>query len=329
MTFNDMIMYTTKNNRKSVIAVGIIQNGVTNITLYGENGNILPKKEYIFEIGSITKTFTASLLLKAINDGKIDLNANIDYYFDLPQKDYYPTIKRLITHTAGYKSYYLDTHMIKNYFLKRGNIFYDINKAQLIERIGKIELKDKDYNFEYSNFGIAIIGNILSVVYGKDFPTLLNDFIVEELYLKNTKVSNGSGNLEKYWEWKDNDAFIAAGALISTIDNMLTYSLLQIDETNNSIIGTHKILVEVNGATANNEKLNINIDAIGMAWIFDKKNNIIWHNGGTGYFNSYLGFDPNKKVAVVILANLPPNYRIPATVIGVKLLTDLQSKIEN
>jgi len=60
-----------------------------------------------------------------------------------------------------------------------------------------------------------------------------------------------------------------------------------------------------------------------MAWIVDDKSGIIWHNGGTGNYNSYLGFRPETGTAVVVLSNLAPGYRIPATVMGVKLLEEL------
>lgn len=54
------------------------------------------------------------------------------------------------------------------------------------------------------------------------------------------------------------------------------------------------------------------------------ENGVIGHNGGTGNYNSYLGFSIDKNVAVIILSNLAPNYRIPATVLGVKLLDELE-----
>ena len=60
---------------------------------------------------------------------------------------------------------------------------------------------------------------------------------------------------------------------------------------------------------------------IGMAWIIDGENGILWHNGGTGNYNCYLGVSKEKNMAVVVLSNLRPSYRIPATVLGVKLLT--------
>ena len=62
----------------------------------------------------------------------------------------------------------------------------------------------------------------------------------------------------------------------------------------------------------------IHMDEIGMAWIIDRENGFIWHNGGTGHYNSYLGFCPETGTSVVVLSNLPPNDRIPATVLGIK-----------
>jgi CubicO group peptidase (beta-lactamase class C family) len=83
-------------------------------------------------------------------------------------------------------------------------------------------------------------------------------------------------------------------------------------------------LAEVNASTEANKTLGIHIDEIGMAWIIDNESNIIWHNGGTDDYNSYLGFDPESDTAVVVLSNLSPDYRIPATVLGVKALNEVR-----
>lgn len=56
----------------------------------------------------------------------------------------------------------------------------------------------------------------------------------------------------------------------------------------------------------------------------DKENETVWHNVGTAHYNSYLGFDKEKQIGVVVLSNLLPDYKIPATVMGIKILTDLQ-----
>ncbi len=325
MTFEEMLLYTTGNNDEAAVTVGIIKDGEESYTLYGTDGEVLPQKEHIYEIGSITKTFTASLLLKAISEGKINLDDTVEKYMELPEKDYYPTLKRLITHTSGYKNYYFEMPMTGS-FLTGKNSFYGISPEKLTDRTGNIDLEDRDYEFNYSNFGISVTGAVLSEVYTKEFTALINEFIRDELGLTKTMISNGSGDLRNYWDWKENDAYMPAGALTSTIGDMMKYAQLQLDGYPEYLLKTHETLAVINNNSENNKKMNIHMDSIGAAWIKDETHNIIWHNGGTGDFNSYIGFDPDKRLAVVILSNLPPGYRIPATVMGVKLLTDLQKQ---
>lgn len=325
MTFDDMLAYTTKNNGKAVITVGMIQNGEASYTVYGENGSVLPQTEHVYEIGSVSKTFTAALLFKAIHEGKMHLDDTIDTYLELPEKKYYPTIRRLITHTSGYKGNYLEKQMIGNTFGGR-NAFLGISAEQLLERARKIDLDDKDYPFVYSNFGISVVGAVLSKVYGEDYEALINGFIAEELGLRHTKIADASGDLENYWTWKENDAYMPAGALTSTIGDMLAYAQMQMREVPEYLSATHRALAQINATSGSNAKMSIRLDSIGGAWVIDTENNIIWHNGGTGSYNCYVGFDAEKQVAVVVLSNLSPGKRIPATVMGVKLLRDLQKQ---
>jgi CubicO group peptidase (beta-lactamase class C family) len=323
MTSEEMLAYTTKNNKDAVITVGIIQNDKMTYEVYGENGIKLPPEEHIYEIGSITKTFTTALLCKAISEGKINVEDTIDKYLNVPEKDYYPTIRRLVTHTSGYKGYYFEKPMISN-FLGGENDFNGITDEMLIERLGKINLDNIDYSFKYSNFGMATVGAVLEGIYDEDYTLLMNDYISEDLGLPNTKISDSSGDLKNYWEWSKSDAYLPAGALLSDITDMMLYAKIQMSETSDYLSIAHGALAEVNATTGSYEKMGIRIDAVGAGWMIDKKSNIIWHNGGTGNYNSYIGFDTKNQVGVVILSNLPPDYRIPATVIGVKILTSLQ-----
>lgn len=57
--------------------------------------------------------------------------------------------------------------------------------------------------------------------------------------------------------------------------------------------------------------------------MFDEESKVFWHNGGTGGYNSYVGFSPERQAAAVVLANLPPAYRIPATILGIKRLEEI------
>jgi len=307
MTFKEMLHYTTVDRPDARITVGIIQNGEASFTVYGENGEVLPHIEHLYEIGSLTKTFTASLIFQSIND----LNATIDQYLELPKGDY-PTIKQLLTHTSGYKNYYFESPMIGNFFHGR-NDYYGISEADLLARIALADWQPKEGEFRYSNFAFAVLGAVLAEVHQQDFADLMDGF-AQELGLPNTRISDGTGDLANYWDWQKRDAYLAAGGLVSTIGDMLQYAKLQLEGR-----PEQGILEEIDY-----EKMGIRMDAIGGAWLWDKERQFIWHNGGTDHFNSYLGFSLETGTAVIILSNLPPGYRIPATVMGVRLLAEIQ-----
>jgi CubicO group peptidase (beta-lactamase class C family) len=99
---------------------------------------------------------------------------------------------------------------------------------------------------------------------------------------------------------------------------------MQMNETPSYLSLSHNVLAQVNVTTSDYEKLDIRIDAVGVGWMIDTVNNITWHNGGTGNYNSYLGFNKTKEIAVVVLSNMDPDFRVNATVIGIKLFKELE-----
>lgn len=321
LSFADALAFTTQGNKEAVITVGVIENGQASYVVYGEDAKVLPPLEHTYEIGSLTKTFTAALLNKAIGEGRIALNDGLERYLPLPEGNSYPTIEALLTHTSGCRGFYFASPMVANFFSGR-NSFYAVSKAMLLEQAGRLNLPEKTYPFRYSNFGYAVLGLVLESVYQQDCTTLLNDFAQNELGLKKTKISDGRGDLGKYWDWQPDDAYLPAGGLTSTIEDMLAYAKLQLEEAP-AVARCREELREIGGTSADYEAMGIRMDAVGMAWIHDKENDFIWHNGGTGHYNCYLGFCPAKGQAVVVLSNLPPDYRIPATILGLKLLQEL------
>lgn len=321
LSFREALEYTTKGNADAVITVGIVKDGNASYTVYGENGKELPRELHTYEIGSLTKTFTAAMVSRAAQEGKIDLNAAIHRYLSLPEGNVYPTVAALLTHTSGYKSHYIESPMISNFFTGK-NSFLGVTKAMVASQAGELSVPQEDYQFNYSNFGYAVLGLILEEVYGDDYSALANQF-AKGLNLSHTQVSTQDGDLGQYWDWNDGDAYLSAGGLTSNIDDMMAYAQLQLEESG-YFADCHKELKRVNAAPEQYTAMGIRMDAIGMAWIIDNENGIVWHNGGTGNYNSYLGFSVDKNVAVVILSNLAPSYRIPATVLGVKLLSELE-----
>lgn len=320
MSFEDCINYTLKDNENGVITVGVIEDAKATFTVYGENGKVLPAALHTYEIGSLTKTFTAALIAKAAQEGKIDINKTLDCYLDLPSGNSYPTISEVLTHTSGLKPYYFAPPMVKN-FLSGKNDFYGITGEMALDKLAALSIEKADYPFNYSNYGYAVLGLVLESVYGESYASLVNSYSANELGLSNTFISNG-GDLGGYWDWSEGDAYMSAGALTSDIEDMLRYAELML-EGYGSLALCQEPLSDKGGASAENEMMGIRMDAVGMAWIIDKENGVIWHNGGTGGYNSYLGFCPESGRAVVILANTAPNYRIPVTVAGIKLLKEM------
>lgn len=320
MSTADMIQYVTED-KGIYVSMAIIENGETTFHTYGQNGIEIENMDFDYEIGSISKTMAAALVSKAIEEGKIQLSDSISEYLELPEGKYYPTIERLLTHTSGYKNYYFDTKMIGNE-LKRRNDFYGISKADILNKVSEVSLEDKDYSFTYSNFGISVIGLVLESAYGKDYVTLLSDFLVNELQLTNTSVASCRGSLSGYWDWKRDDGYIPAGAVISDITDMASYLKLCMEAEETYLRRPFERLQSIDGNNFFYTKIGIYLDEIGMTWIHDTKNHIIWHNGGTSNYNSYIAMNEEGTKGIVILSNYGPDKKMPVTVIGAKLMQE-------
>lgn len=326
LTFEQCLNYTTSDTPDAKIGVVVVKNGAANISFYGNNGGRIPYDSYEFEIGSLTKTLTAALILRAESEGTLQLSDPINRFLKLPDQAYYPTIQRLLTHQSGYRGYYLERPMIENFF-DGGNSFYNVTQGMMRRRIGKVHLQDRDYPFAYSNFGMSTLGMVLEEVYQQSYTDLVNAFVQQELGMQHTRVSDGTGNLSGYWNWAEDDAYIPAGALISTADDMAIYARDMLSGTLPFLARAKEPLAKINATEASLAKYGVRMDSAGAAWMIDDEHGIVWHNGGTSNFSSYMGFDPERQIAVVILTNLAPDYRIPATVLGAKLLLELQNEV--
>lgn len=321
LTFAEALSYTTKRNPDAVITVGMIKDGQISYQVYGNGGKKLPNELHTYEIGSLTKTVTAALIVRAITEEKLDPECTIDAYLALPKGNSYPTVNELLTHTSGYEGYYFESPMILN-FLVGKNSFCGVTEEMLLDKVGKLSMDRETYDFRYSNFGYAVLGLVLEAVYHTDYTTLANDFLQNGLGLTNTKISTEDGDLGNDWHWNADDAYLSAGGITSNIADMLLYAQMQLENAP-YFAECHESTKTIDAASAFYESMGIRMDEIGLSWIIDRENGIVWHNGGTGYYNSYLGFHAETGTAVVVLSNLSPGDRIPATVLGIKLLSEL------
>ncbi|OOM70006.1 beta-lactamase precursor [Clostridium puniceum] len=327
-----LIKKTCRGKNHLRLTVGYLIDNDSEIKIYNENGEIDSDKQYYYEIGSITKTFTASLMSKYVLENKMSLDDSIEKYIEkLRVNHYYPTLLRLITHSSGYSEILPLNKM--EYFkmflglisgggdMKKNNpLNMDFNRMKMI--IEKVKLKDTDYSWKYSNFGISLIGYALGIVSGKGYWEAMNNFMKNELGLKYTHLGTLNNNLHGYdnknndcgnWQWNKSNIISSAGAISSTAEDMLKYAKMNIYEDKPYLLQCQK--KQGNGKGKYDMGLGW--------WILKKNNNVILHGGGTGCFSSFLGFDKDKKVAAVVLAN----YRLGMTDdqnIGFSLLESLQ-----
>jgi len=303
-----LINKTCRNKEHIKLTVGFLIDDNIFIKIFDVNGEI-DLEHYVYEIGSITKTFTGSLLAKYIHDGKISLDDGIQKYITgLNENNYYPTIRRLMTHTAGYSQRFpLNRseffNLIKEFPFggKRLNPFYH-NLNDIINLTESVNLKDRDYNYTYSNFGISLPGHAIGIISGKGYWDTKNDFIKNELGLQNTYLGISERNISGYnnrnencgnWLWDNDNILAPAGAISSTAYDLLTYARMHINEERPYLSLSHQ----------NQTRGGRNFD-MGLGWMLNRKNNnILFHLGGTGCFSTYLVIDKERKVASVVLSN--------------------------
>lgn len=323
MSFDELIQEALADKKEARVTVGMIKDGQMTYEVYGPDGVVLDQTKYRYEIGSITKTMTAALIARAIQEEKLSLTDTIDRYLELPDGKVYPTITSLLTHTSGLDGEYFEWSMLPYLIHPERNPFRGITGETVLQEYQRTKLKNgQEYGFEYSNYGFALLGLVLEKVYDTDYTSLLNEYVQDGLGMKDTYVSNGDADFDGNWIWESDDAYIPAGAVVSDITDMLLYADAQLcgDST---LSMCHQALKQINASDEWNRMGGFGIDKIGMSWIIDAENGIIWHNGGTGMHTSYLGFCPEKNTAVVVLSNLSQNEDIETTTIGYKKLMEI------
>ncbi|MBL7873636.1 MAG: serine hydrolase [Cyclobacteriaceae bacterium] len=291
------------------IVVGIYENGKVTYHSFGvmnlqTSEAVTPKT--LFEIGSITKTFTTSMAVLLSLENKIKFSDRAQSY--LPSKMILPerdgkviTIEHLATAHSGLP------RMPKNFSPKdAANPYVDYTEDFLTTFISNCELtRDPGAHYEYSNLGMGLLGYILTRIEEKPYPKLVTELITKPLDMNQTFVSGTSrekhlasgyaDNTEvKAWTWNNESVLAGAGGLVSNAEDMMKFMTAQLT-TSNTQLSKAFALTHTIRADAGAMK-------IGYGWhIRDEK--IVWHNGGTGGFRSFAGFDKATNKAVVVLTN--------------------------
>jgi len=296
------------------IVVGVIEPQGRRIVAYGavNQGDTRPLNgDTVFEIGSVTKVFTSLLLSDMVQRGEVKLSDPAAKYLPadvkLPERGgRVITLVDLSTHTSGLP------RMPSNFQPKDpSNPYADYTIEQLYQFLSTYQLpRDIGSKFEYSNLGGALLGLALARRAGMDYEPLVHSRITGPLGMKSTgitltpemKASLAVGHndkLEVTSNW-DLPTFAGAGALRSSVNDMLTFLAANLAYVKSPLAAAMASMRASRRTTG-----NPGTGEIGLGWLIVKPSSdeIVWHNGGTGGYRSFVGFVPSTRVGVVVLSN--------------------------
>jgi CubicO group peptidase (beta-lactamase class C family) len=294
------------------IVVGLLEGNGRRIVSYGtleKNDKRPVDGNTIFEIGSITKVFTSLLLADMVQRHELSLDDPISKF--LPASVKTPerggrqiTLQDLATHTSGLP------RLPTNFQPKDpANPYADFSEQNLFNFLSSYTLpRDIGAQYEYSNLGGGLLGYLLARRAGKDYETLLRERVIAPLGLKSTfitvpselKVRFAVGHNEDlqsvpYW---DMPTLAGAGALRSTANDLLTFLAANFQDEESPLKPAMKEMLSVRRQASPGLQ-------VALGWHIFPRNGaeLIWHNGGTYGFSSFVGYDPGRHVGVVVLSN--------------------------
>jgi len=306
-----IIKQRVDEKRSAGIVVGVIDaDGRSRVVAYGDPGPGQPALDgnSVFEIGSISKVFTSTVLAQLVQEGKVRL--------DDPAQKYLPANVKLPT--RGDKVITLGSLSEQNSGLPRmpGNFkpadptnpYADYTVQQMYDFLSGYQLtRDPGELFEYSNLGVGLLGHVLSRATGQSYEEMERQRVWVPLGMTNTAVTltpwmkahlalghGDNGQVVANW---DLPTLAGAGAIRSTTNDMLKF----LDANLHPERGPLQRAM----AFAHEERARAGNMMIGLNWLSTHAgtDTIVWHNGGTGGYRTFIGFEPSRKTGVVVMTN--------------------------
>jgi CubicO group peptidase (beta-lactamase class C family) len=295
------------------IVVGVIDASGRRVISYGKagaSGDAVPLDgDTVFEIGSMSKVFTALLLTDAVQRGEVALTDSIAKYLPsnvkVPERGRAITLEDLANHTSGLPR--LPSNMSPK---DPQNPYADYSAEQLYEFLSTHQLtRDVGVSYEYSNLGAGLLGHILARRAQTDYESLVRTRITGPLGMTSTgialtpvmraRLATGHDQSLRPTKGWDLPTLAGAGALRSSANDMLTFLAAFMDYTESPLKPAMKATLQPRKPAGgpNTE--------IALGWHIGTANgkSIAWHNGGTGGYRTIMGFDPAARLGVVVLTN--------------------------
>jgi CubicO group peptidase (beta-lactamase class C family) len=284
------------------VSIGVWKHGERRVFTYGT-----AKPDSLFEIGSISKTFTGLMLARMVVEGQVRL--------DQPVRELLPpgtvekpagqeiTLVDLATHHSGLPAMPSNFHPADP-----TNPFADYGPEQLYTYLkGHGVAKPEDATFIYSNLGVGLLGDVLAARVGKSYPDQLRQEITGPLGMADTVVKLSADQQRRFMQGYDSNhrpahaldlnVLEGAGAIRSTAGDMLTYL-----EANLHPEKYAQLSAALNLSHRLRERAERG-QQLALAWAYDAGRGSYAHAGGTMAFTSYAFFNPRADCAAIVLIN--------------------------
>jgi CubicO group peptidase (beta-lactamase class C family) len=317
------------------VSIGVVEHGATRVFSYG---TAMPDSMY--EIGSITKTFTGLVLAQMVEQRKVR--------FDEPVRELLPagsvvkpdgaeiTLVSLATQHSGLP------RMPDNFHpADRANPFADYQAADLYAYLAKHGVgMPVQTDHLYSNLGFGLLGFALSNRAGLAYPVLLQEEVTGPMGLKDTVVALSPGQRARLIQghdsehhparnFDDSDVFAGAGAILSSAPDMLLY--LEANLHPESLHPTDSPAAAATLPAVLKESHQLRADGPGgqmaLAWLFQPGTGDYSHDGSAGGYTSFAVFNPKGDFAVVVLSNTGPALRTPSRSFADRLAQHIKQRL--
>lgn len=305
-----MLRYLVEDSLAPGVVLGVLEeDGTRRIVHYGSAGEgarpLGPRST--FEIGSVTKTFTATLLAEMTLRGEVALEDPISKY--LPAHVRAPsragrevTLLDLATHTSGLP---LTGHRPSDPWDPSA----DFTVEELYAFVDTVELWDiPGHRFNYSNVGMALLGHLLGRAVGSTYADLLRERILEPLDMTATGLGI-EGAVAEYivrGHYRRGvtryrtpaEAAHGQGGLVSNAEDLLKYLHAHVGPPRTELERAMRMTREVRGTAVEGR--------YGLGWRILRlgEREIVFHGGGTAGFTTRVAFDPERRIGTVLLANV-------------------------
>jgi len=321
----------TKNDLSYGLVVGVYKDGKSFIKGYGRESKkiaAVPDALTVFQIASVSKLFTASLLQILCDEGVLRMDATLGELIGgsiaLSSAAQQVTLIQLATHTSGFPGIPKSLGLIATRLAGKENLMQNpyshLRSKYLFDYLKTTDDKRTPGHFEYSNFGMGLLGHVMEIVTEKNLASLVSEKLLMPLDMKNTAITltpemkehlaqgyTADGEPTPMWTFS---ALAGAGAFNSNVEDMMKFIRVNI-ESGSSMSRTLKKMraPQFGGDT-------------GIGWLqptfldrlFNNKT-VVWHNGMVGGYASYISIDTKAKTGIVILSNRA----VDVTMLGIML----------